>query len=211
MHSAKTRQRLAGVLFLGAFLAYGFGNGMVSGIIEANNPVSALAAKRSEFFAGMGLIFLNSLFVVGIGWLLRPTLALHSRPVAWFYLATRVAEAVVLALGIIGIASVVVANAPLTAAAIRAAQRANFFSYQIAMAVLGFGSLFFCTLMHRERMIPRLTAIWGFCGYAVFLSGSLLELGGVGNGVLFAIPGGLFELFFGIWLITKGLQSTKTA
>lgn len=205
MHSERAKQRLAGIFFLGAFLAYGFGNGMVSGIIEANNPVAALAAKRGEFFAGAALIFLNSIFVVAIGSLLKPTLARYGKIVAWCYLATRLGEAIVLALGIIGIVALVATDSALTATAIRSAQRANFFSYQIAMAVLGFGSLFFCALLYRARVIPHFAAIWGFCGYAVVLSGALLELGGVGSGIVFAIPGGLFEIFFGGWLIVKGL------
>ena len=40
----------------------------------------------------------------------------------------------------------------------------------------------------------------------------LLELFGVaGAGLVAAIPGGLFELTFGIWLITRGFRSTATA
>ncbi len=210
MQSDRTKQRVAGALFLAAFLAYGFGTGMISGIIEANNPVAALAAKRTEFFVGAALVFLNSAIVAGIGYLLRPTLARHSRSIAWIYLAARLTEAAVLAFGIIGIASLVAANAPLTAAAIRSAQRANFFSYQIGMAVLGFASLFFCALLHRARLIPRLAAVWGFCGYAILLTGTMLELWGVNAGLLFFIPGGLFELFFGIWLMVKGFKTITT-
>jgi hypothetical protein len=38
-----------------------------------------------------------------------------------------------------------------------------------------------------------------------------LELFGVaGAGIVAAIPGGLFELTFGIWLIARGFASTAT-
>ena len=37
----------------------------------------------------------------------------------------------------------------------------------------------------------------------------MLELAGVaGAGIVSAIPGGLFELFFGVWLIVRGFSST---
>ena len=50
-----------------------------------------------------------------------------------------------------------------------------------------------------------------FIGYACFAGGTLLDLFGVaGAGLVGAIPGGLFELTFGIWLIARGFASTAT-
>ncbi len=208
MQAAKTQQRLAGILFLAAFLAYGFGAGLVAGILEAMNPAGALVAKRTEFFTGASLMLLNSVIVAGIGLLLRPVLAHYSKAVSRLYLLTRLAEAALLAAGVIAVIYFMTVQEPTPPFAMMKARRANFFAYQIGMAVLGFGSLFFCALLHRARLIPRFAAIWGFCGYAIFLAGALLELGGVNSGVLLSIPGGLFELFFGVWLIVKGFRQT---
>ena len=56
-----------------------------------------------------------------------------------------------------------------------------------------------------------ISAVWGFIGYACIAAGTLLELFGVaGAGIVGAIPGGLFELTFGIWLIARGFASTAT-
>lgn len=203
----RARTRWAGVLFLAAFLAYGFGAGMVASILEAINPAAALAAKRLEFFTGAALMLLNSVFVVAIGWLLKPILSHYNKAIARGYFITRLFEAIVLAAGVIAIIYFMTAHEPVAPAAMMSARRANFFAYQIGMAILGFGSLFFCALMHRARLIPRWAAVWGFCGYAVFLSGALLELAGVNSGLLLSIPGGLFELFFAVWLIVKGVRS----
>src|SRR5664279_1372162 len=64
----------------------------------------------------------------------------------------------------------------------------------------------------RSGLVPRFLAVWGFLGYALFAAGSLLELSGVaGAGLLAAIPSGLFEVTFGIWLIARGFRSTATA
>jgi hypothetical protein len=43
--------------------------------------------------------------------------------------------------------------------------------------------------------------------YAIFATGCVLEiLGFAGTGLVASIPGGLFEIFFGIWLIAKGFN-----
>src|SRR5947208_13807193 len=77
---------------------------------------------------------------------------------------------------------------------------------------LGIGSLFFCALLFRTGLVPRFLAVWGFIGYACFAGGNLLELFGVaGAALVSSIPGGLFELTFGIWLIAKGFRSTAAA
>lgn len=52
--------------------------------------------------------------------------------------------------------------------------------------------------------------MWAFVGYLAFAVGSVLELFGVaGAGVVGAVPGGLFEVFFGVWLIVKGLATVR--
>ena len=57
--------------------------------------------------------------------------------------------------------------------------------------------------------MPRWLAMWGLVGYAVFLTGALLELLGVaGIGLPLSILGGLFEIVFGVWLIVKGFRSS---
>jgi hypothetical protein len=65
-------------------------------------------------------------------------------------------------------------------------------------------------MLFRTRLVPRFLAAWGAVGYAVFAAGSILELGGVtGAGLLSVIPGGLFELTFGIWLIARGFRISQ--
>ncbi len=85
----------------------------------------------------------------------------------------------------------------------------NFLAYNIAMAGLGIGSLFFCVALYSSRLAPRFLAVWGVVGYASFAAGCFLELAGVaGAGLVSAAPGGLFEIFFAIWLIVRGFGST---
>ena len=211
MKSDRAKLRIAGVLFLSAFLAYGIGTGMVTGIIEATNPTVELALKRAQFITGAALMLVNSAIVASIGLLLLPMLVRFNRAVAWSYLAARAIEAIALAVGVMSLLLLVTAESPVTQTAIMTASRGNFFAYQAGMAVLGFGSLFFCALLYRCRIVPRFLAAWGFVGYAVFFVGAVLEIAGLPYGIMLSIPGGLFEIAFGVWLITKGFDNTHAA
>lgn len=211
MKSDRAKLRIVGVLFLSGFLAYGIGTGMVTGVIEATNPAVELTFKRTQFITGVALMLVNSAIVSSIGLLLLPMLVRFNRAIAWSYLAARAVEAIALAVGVISLLVLVTAEKPVTQAAIMTASRGNFFAYQTGMAVLGFGSLFFCALLYRCRIVPRFLAAWGFVGYAVFFVGAVLEIAGLPYGIMLSIPGGLFEIAFGIWLIAKGFDNTRAA
>ena len=190
--------RIVGVLFLAGFLAYGVGNLIATGIVRSDDRSSSTAL----FVTGAALMLLNSAFVIGIGVLMFPILRAHNKAIAAGYLGTRIFEGVGLAIGVV---SLIVLTGS-------AAIDANSVSYDVAEAGLGIGSLFFCALLFRTGLVPRFLAVWGFIGYVCFAGGTLLDLFGVaGAGVVGVIPGGLFELTFGIWLIARGFASTATA
>jgi hypothetical protein len=189
---------IVGVLFLAGFLAYGVGNLIATGIVRSADRSGSTAL----FVTGAALMLLNSAFVIGIGVLMFPILRPHNKAIAVGYLGTRIFEGVVLAIGVVSL--IVVTGS--------AAIHANSVFYNVAMAGLGIGSLFFCALLFRTGLVPRFLAVWGFIGYACFAGGTLLELFGVaGAGLVGAIPGGLFELTFGIWLIARGFRRTAPA
>ena len=179
--TTRTIARTVGALLLAAFLLYGVGNAIATGAADD----SALLTL------GVAMMLANSVAVVAIGALLVPVLRPRSPLVARIYLATRFFEASFLSVGAIAL---LVGSAAV-----------NFTAYNIAMAGLGVGSLFFCALLYRARLVPRFLAVWGFVGYAAFAVGSLTELAGVaGAGIIGAVPGGLFEIFFAFWLIVRG-------
>jgi Domain of unknown function (DUF4386) len=172
--------RIVGFLFLAAFLAYGVGSTIATSI--------AGSADRGDsdalLITGAALMLLNSAIVIGIGVLMFPILRPHNKTIAVGYLGTRIFEGVGLAIGVV---SLLVLTGPTTI-------DANFVAYNVAMAGLGIGSLFFCSLLFRSGLVPRFLAVWGFVGYPLFAGDSLLELFGVaGAGLVAAIPSGLFE------------------
>jgi hypothetical protein len=189
--------RVVGILFLGGYVAYGTGSLIAQDIVRS--------ADRGDstplFVVGASLMLLNSAFVIGIGVLMSPVLRTHSKAIAAGYLGTRIFEGVVLAIGVVGL--IVLTRS--------ATIHENSVCYNLAEAGLGIGSLFFCALLFRTRLVPRWLAGWGFIGYACFAAGNLLELFGVtGAGVIGAAPGGLFELTFAIWLIVRGFATHTT-
>ena len=197
--SVRRTARIVGVLFLAGFLVYGVGNLIATGIVDSDDRSDSTAL----FVTGVALMLFYSAFVIGIGVLMFPILRAHNKAIAAGYLGTRIFEGVVLAIGVVSL--IVLTD---SAAAIHA----NSVFYSIAQAGLAIGSLFFCALLFRTGLVPRFLAVWGFIGYACFAGGTLLELFGVaGAGLVGAIPGGLFELTFGIWLIARGFASTATA
>jgi hypothetical protein len=172
--------RIAGALFLTAFVCYGVGNALV------DRPV------------GVGLMLLNSVVVGTIGaivfWALRSR---HSRMTV-IYLVARTLEAALLAVGVILLAST-------------ASPEGNDLAYQLAMTILGIGSVPFCWVLLKDRFLPGWLAIYGIVGYVLLAVGALLQLFGFAVGLVFSIPGGLFEIALGLILIARGFREPIAA
>lgn len=184
MINARRTARTVGTLFLAGFFLYGIGS-----------SIATTASPGALLTTGAVMMLLNSVAVVTIGALMLPVLRPHAPAVAVGYLGTRIFEGTFLAVGAIAL--------------LLGFGNTNFLAYNIAMAGLGIGSLFFCVALYRSHLVPRFLAVWGFVGYASFAAGCFLELAGVaGAGLVSTVPGGLFEIFFAIWLIARGFGST---
>ena len=208
--------RLIGALFLLGFLSYGVGNALVTSVTGAPAFLSTISAHQTTLVLGAFLMLLNSVVVVGMGVLFFPILENHGKRTALAYLASRMVEAVLLAVGVLGLLMIV----PLAQQGVDAGQASagwakalgslavqwNTMAYQIAEMSLGLGGVFLCSLLFRTRLIPRLLAVWGLIGYAILMAGAIAEIFGIHIGLIFSIPGGLFELALGFWLLIKGFQ-----
>ena len=196
--SVRRTARIVGVLFLAGFLSYGVGNLIATGNVRSADGSGSTAL----LVTGAALMLLNSAFVIGIGVLMFPILRPHNKDIAAGYVGTRIFEGVVLAIGVV---TLIVLTGEW-------AKDVNAVFYSVAEVGLGIGSLFFCALLFRTGLVPRFLAVWGFIGYACFAGGNVLELFGVaGAGLVGAIPGGLFEVTFGIWLIARGFAPPRPA
>jgi len=212
MSIGKVDSRIVGLLFIFPLFFYGIGNSLVEVLLTSNSliPVS-LDIKIGGF-----LMILNSITVTALGILLFPILSIYHKGIATTYLISRILEAVLLLVGIIGLFSMIPLGQNFVENKINNtdyqyfinfSSGINYYSYQISMLILGLGSIPFCYLMYKQQMIPNYLSLWGCSGYGLLFIGSTCEFFGLEVGVMLSIPGGLFELSFGFWLLIKGFQN----
>ena len=151
------------------------------------------------------------------GVLMFPVLKQHSERSAVGYLAARIIDATFIAV----MCLLILMQIPLGAAYLNAGtadtsylqalsvvlNQANLYAYDLAMITVGVAGLILCTAFCRTGLIPRPLAIWGLVGYLVILTGSVLQILGFDLHSIQAIPGGLWEVFIGVWLIVKGFTT----
>ncbi|HEX8080328.1 MAG TPA: DUF4386 domain-containing protein [Jatrophihabitans sp.] len=205
-----------GGLFISAFFLYG---GAIFLDFSSTGDAPAVpenADSLGQLCAGATLLLLNSVAVVTIGALAFQVLRREHRRTANTYLATRIVEAVLLALAPLGTLSLVlfdwgsadtanVDDSELSGLARTFVENSES-AYSVAMTALGIGSIFFCWTLLKSGLLPRFLATYGIAGYAIFALGSVLELSGYGVGLAMSIPGGLFEVAAGSFLLVKGFR-----
>ncbi|RKH24646.1 DUF4386 domain-containing protein [Corallococcus sp. CA041A] len=206
MNISRLHSRSLGALFLLPFLAYGIGTALVTSVL---NEPEHLSGQRTLFVGGALLLLLNSLFVVGIGVLFFPILRERSPGIAVAYVCTRVMEALTLIVGVVFLLCILELgeSAQGQETLFQLLSKGNFWAYQLAMIILGVGSVAFCLSLYRSRLLPSWLPLVGAVGYGLLALGSVLELFGLPWGILFSGPGGLFELTLGGWLIAPGFRT----
>jgi hypothetical protein len=216
MGSRMMSSRLIGALFLAGFLVYGVGFGLVTSVIGAPDFLSTLPAVQTTLVLGAFLMLLNTVVDVGKGVLFFPILEKHGKRTALAYLAALIVQVVLLDIGVLFLLMLV----PLGQYAVDAAganvawatalgsllTQSNTMAYHIGQATLAFGGALMCSLLFRVRLLPRPLALWGVIGYVIHLAGAIAEIFGIPISLVLLIPGGLFELALGFWLLIKGFQ-----
>jgi hypothetical protein len=194
-----------GALFVSAFFLYGGGQSLVFSAVGDDVAVPANAPSLALLCAGSVLLLLNSAAVMTIGALAFRVLRRNYRGTANLYLGTRAIEAVLLALAPAGTLALAVPGSSQAGFA-RTLVENSAPAYSTAMAILGVGSIFFCWVLLKSGLLPRGLAAWGIAGYAIFALGSVLGLSGYEVELVMSIPGGLFEVAAGLYLLTKGFR-----
>jgi len=222
MNSNRKSAIIVGALFIITTIVGMVDAYFVAPILDTPNYLNKISANENQIILGAFLILAMSIGIVGIALMLFQVLKTHNETIAITYVSFRSIECVLLIVGAISYLFLITlsrqyinAGAPdasyfqnLGALAIQM----RYSAYQIAMVILGLGSLMLCYLLYQSKLVPRFISIWGFVGYALLLASALLDISGIidtvhGAGSMMYIPGGLFELFlFPIWLITKGFN-----
>ena len=207
---------VVGIVYLAGFLVGIGGNILIQSILGAPNHLSTVFAK--SIIVGIGAI-LWLMTVAGDtahGVLMFPILKQHNERMALGYLAARIVDAVFIAIMVLFL----LIQIPLSSEYLKATAsnsvflqslstvsvQASQYAYQIGMSTLGVAGLLLNIMFYKTKLIPRWIAVWGLAGYAIIFGGMLSSILGSGLGDLSSIPGGLWEVFIGVWLIVKGFS-----
>lgn len=213
----RTYGRLIGALFLAGFLTYGVGFALVSTVVDAPDLVAGVTTQRTTLLLGVLLMLLTTAVDIGKAVLFFPILDRFGKRTALTYLAAMIVEVTLMAVGALFLLSLVPLAEQAQTGGISAevarslgavAVDTNTMAYQAGQAALAFGAVFLCVLLYRTRLIPRFLAAWGVIGYVVHFIGAAAEILGSQVSLILLIPGGLFEVTLGLWLLVKGLSAT---
>ncbi|MBP0450078.1 MULTISPECIES: DUF4386 domain-containing protein [unclassified Kitasatospora] len=154
--------------------------------------------------------------VIGTAVALFPVLRRRHEALALGYVCGRLLEAAVIAVGIIGVLSVLTlrqdaAGTPGAGAAAAAMVAVHDRAFLLGPdIVLGVNSLLLALLLHRSRLVPRAVTVLGLVGGPLICASAVAVLFGVypqvsTPGSLAALPVFAWELALAFRLITKGL------
>ena len=213
--------RVVGMVYLAGFVVGIGGEGLFQSILGAPNYLSTVSANSTMIAIGAILWLMAVVGDVAHGVLMFPILKQHNERIAVGYLAARIVDAIFIAIMVLFI----LIQIPLGSEYVKAAApdtfylqalgtlltQAKLYAYEIGMLTLGLSGLMLCYTLYRATLVPRWLAVWGLLGYAIILCGMVSAILGSGLGDLSSLPGGLWEVFVGVWLIVKGFNSSAIA
>lgn len=219
MHSDVVAGRIVAALFVGTMLA-----GMVDAYYVMPlmaDPVQVAAEQGGRLLVGAFAVMVMAMGIFVLSAVLYPVVARHNATVALAYAGFRAVECVLLLLGAgcylfvdVLVTHEVGLDAGVQTGMALLAVDVKLVAYQIAMVVLGVGSVMLCTVFHRSGLLPRWLSIWGLAGYALLTLSAVLDIVGLvdtdGAGGLLYVPGGLWELVaLPAWLVVRGFAHTN--
>jgi len=219
--TTKTYKRNAvtiGALFIFTMLA-----GMIDAYYVApifKNPVTNILPIDNTLLVGVFSVLIMAVGIVFVAIAFYPVIKKQSESIALTYLTFRSIECLLLIVGcvcylyIIALRGVSLheADSSIYTIGITLALKIKYYGYQLAMILLGFGSLFLNYSLYKSKIIPRFLSIWGGIGYLFLLLSAVLDICGVlnttsGFGLVLYIPGGLWEMIaLPLWLFIKGFR-----
>src|SRR4051812_5095551 len=221
MNSYKKTARAVGVVYLAGMVVGVVGNILIQSVLSAPNHLTSLSANSTLLGIGAMLWLIAVAGDTAHGVLMFPILKLHNEWIAFGYLASRILDSVFVAIMVLFVLLQIPlggeylnaggSDASYLQSLSRVFMEAKLYAYHFGMTTVGVAGLMLCYLFYRAKLVPRLVSIWGLVGYAALLGGSVLEVLGFDLQLIHVIPGGLWEMFIGVWLIVKGFSPAAIA
>jgi hypothetical protein len=214
----KTATTIGVIYLLGMVVGIG-GNVLIQSVLGASDPLAAVGASSTLVAIGAMLWLLAGAADAAHGILMFPVLKQFSERVAFGYFGARIMDAVFVGvMALLILFQIPLASEYLKPGGSDALQalsavftQAQLYAYHFGMLTVGVAGSMLCYLFYKTRLVPRFLGVWGLVGYAVILGGSVLEVLGFNLNSIHTIPGGLWELFIGVWLIVKGFSASPVA
>jgi hypothetical protein len=219
--SYRTTARAVGVVYLVGMVVGVVGDILIQSILSAPDHLSMVSVSSMILGIGSMLWLIAAAGDTAHGVLMYPILKQHNERIAVGYLASRILDSVFVAIMVL----FVLLQIPLGSEYLKAGasdtsylqalstvfMQAKLYAYHFGMTTVGVAGLMLCYLFYRAKLVPGLVSIWGLVGYATIFGGSVLEVLGFDLRLIHVIPGGLWELFIGVWLIAKGFSPSGIA
>jgi len=214
INTYRTTAKVVGTLYI-----LGFVVGIAGSVLSTPGQLEAVSAKSMMIAIGALLWVLAAAGDAAHGVMMFPILKQTNERIALGYFGARIVEAAVIAVS----ALFILLQIPLGSEFLKANAseipylqslsalfiQSQAYTYQIGMVALGMAGLTLCYGFYRAKLVPQFFVIWGFIGYVSFLLGSMLEVLGFNLQLLHTLPGGLWEMSIGVWLIVKGFNSAS--
>lgn len=210
--------RIIGIIYVLGFVVGIGGEMLIKSVLEAPNHLSVVSASSITIAIGALLWLMAVVWDALHGVLMFPILKLHNERIAVGYLAFRIMDATFIAIMVI----FMLLQIPLAAEYLKSGSpetglfqslsallsQGQLYAYYIGMMTLGIAGFMLNYAFYKTKLIPRALAIWGLIGYAVIFLGMASDIAGSGLSLISSLPGGLWELFIGFWLIFKGFDAS---
>ena len=205
-------------IVVGTLYILGFVVGIAGSMLGTPGQLGTVSARSMMIAIGALLWVIAAAGDAAHGVMMFPILKQNNERIALGYLSARLVEAAIIAVS----ALFILLQIPLGVEFLKASTsetsylqslstlfaQSQAYTYQIGMVALGMAGLTLCYGFYRAKLVPQFFIIWGFIGYVSFLIGSMMEILGFNLQLLHTLPGGLWEISIGVWLIVKGFNST---
>ena len=212
----RTTARIIGIIYVLGFVVGIGGEMLIKSVLDAPSHLSLVSASSVTLAIGALLWMMAAIWDALHGVLMFPILKMHNERLAVGYLAFRIMDAMFISIMVLFI----LLQIPLSGEYLKAVApnityfqslstlltQAQLYAYDMGMLTLGVSGLILCYVLFKAKLIPKILAIWGLIGYAIIFLGMASEIMGSGLSLVSSLPGGLWELFIGFWLIFKGFN-----
>jgi uncharacterized protein DUF4386 len=221
MDSARKSALVTGVLFIVTFITSIPALGLYGPVLNDSRYVLGAGAD-TRVFVGAFLEVLLMISGIGTAVAIFPVVKRQNEGLALGYVAARIVESAIIAVGIISLLAVVTMRRDFAGGGTDAATFAIAGKSLVAIHkwtfLLGPGycagienGLILGYLMYRSGLVPRPIAVLGLIGGALAFIAGTLELFQVfpqvsGSAFILTLPEALFEAVFGIYLTVKGFR-----